>query len=127
MINDQPFRKPTHWSVTPKAAGKSHAQTDPPRGEVLSTLLGDHSGRVHYHPQAVEVEIFAVTLSRSITGVIIVIMVHSKLIFFPNQAALEGFLQIGLRNRIASVGGTGSPGFRGNRFPRLHRSNPPTV
>ena len=29
--------------------------------------------------------------------------------FFPNQAALEGFLQVGLRNRIGQLGGTGSP------------------
>ena len=29
--------------------------------------------------------------------------------FFPNQAALEGFLQAGLRNRIGLLGGTGSP------------------
>ena len=28
----------------------------------------------------------------------------------PNQAALEGFLQSGLRNRIGELGGTGSPG-----------------
>ena len=30
-------------------------------------------------------------------------------IAFPNQAALEGFLQVGLRNRIGWLGGTGSP------------------
>ena len=30
-------------------------------------------------------------------------------VFFPNQAALEGFLQSGLRNRIGWLGGTGSP------------------
>ena len=29
--------------------------------------------------------------------------------FFPNQAALDGFLQVGLRNRIGKLGGTGSP------------------
>ena len=32
-----------------------------------------------------------------------------KILFFPNQAALEGFLQSRLRNRIAWLGRTGSP------------------
>ena len=31
-------------------------------------------------------------------------------VLFPNQAALEGFLQFGLRNRIGQPGGIGSPG-----------------
>ena len=33
----------------------------------------------------------------------------SAIVFFPNQAALEGFLQVGLRNRKGKLGGTGSP------------------
>ena len=39
--------------------------------------------------------------------------------FFPNQAALEGFLQLGLRNRIALLGGTGSPVLHFGGSPRV--------
>ena len=42
---------------------------------------------------------------------------------FPNQAALEGFLELGLRNRIGLHGGTGSPGF-GGWFPRIPPGSP---
>ena len=37
------------------------------------------------------------------------ILEHCDFTHFPNQAALEGFLQSGLRNRIGQIGGTGSP------------------
>ena len=45
-------------------------------------------------------------------------------VFFRNQAALEGFLQFGLRNRIGLVGGTGSPRPRFGGSPRVFECSP---